>query len=234
VKKFKIGSSRLLTMKETPKIRSWLIVGPSADMSTIHAAGADRLVLDLTGSPESWGAVAGFCKAWAELDPDQPPAFLLPSFASMRTEVAAEYAIRAGAVTVLLGGTRNGAEVQRLAVVLRVEELRCGRPPGSTAIVALADAAGILAAASFERCSERLLGLGWELDLDPLSDTARLARAAIGLAASAIGVMAIDAVSPTGNTSFQAECRIARENGFAGKLSRRFDQIQIINHVFAD
>ncbi|MCC2610182.1 hypothetical protein [Neorhizobium petrolearium] len=234
MKKFKIGSSRLLIMKETPKIRSWLIVEPSADMATVHAAGADRLVLDLTGSSESWESVAGSCKAWAELDPDHLPAFLLPPFASMRTEVAAEYAIRAGAVTVLLGGTRNGAEVQRLAVVLRVEELRFGRPPGSTGIVALADSAGILAAASFERCSDRLYGLGWEQDFDPLSDATRLARATIGLAASTIGVMAIDAVSPTRNGPFQSECRIARENGFTGKLSRRLDQIQIINHIFAD
>lgn len=234
VKKFKIGSSRLLTMNEKSKMRSWLIVEPSTDMATVPAVGADRLVFDLTGSPGSWETAADFCRASAEVDPDHSPAFLLPSFSSMRTEIAAEYAIRAGAVTVFLGGARNGAELQRLAVVLRVEELRRGRPLGSTAIIASVDAAGILAASSFERCSTRLSGLAWELDFDPLSEACRLARATIGLAASAIGVMAIDAVSPTGDAAFQSECRFARENGFTGKLTRRPDQIPTINHIFAD
>ncbi|SMF69529.1 citrate lyase subunit beta / citryl-CoA lyase [Xaviernesmea oryzae] len=222
-------------MPKSLKSRSWLIVEPSAEPAAVQSAGADRILLDLTGSSVSWQAVSEFSKAWSDMEPDQPLSFLLPPFLSGRTETAAGNAVRAGAVSVFLSGARSGAEVQRLDVILRVEEIRGGDAPGGTAIVALANAAGMLAAASFERCSRRLRGIGWEAQGGPLSDTARLARATIRLAASAAGVVALDAVSPTGDdAAFRSECLAARENGFAGKLSRQSRQIPIINHVFAD
>ncbi|MGK6316787.1 hypothetical protein [Neorhizobium sp. DT-125] len=234
MEKFKIGSPRLLIMRKPLKTRSWLIVEPFTDAAAAHSSGADRILLDLTGPSASWQAVSGFCRVWVDMEPDQPLSFLLPPFLSGRTEIAAERAVRAGAASVFLSGARNGAEVQRLDVALRVEEIRGGRAPGGTAIVALAHAAGMLAAASFERCSARLEGIGWEAQGDPFSDTARLARATIGLAASAAGVVALDAVSPTDDdTAFRSECLTAQESGFAGKLSRQNRQIPIINHVFA-
>ncbi|MFB9950799.1 hypothetical protein ACFFP0_18260 [Rhizobium puerariae] len=217
------------------KIRSWLLVEPSADIAKIRDAGADRIVVDLAASVDDWKAVAGFCTAWAEIEVHRPPAFLLPPFSSGRTEAAAELAVRCGANHVFLAGARNGAEVQRLDVVLRVEELRSGRPPAATAIVALADDAGVLAAMSFERCSRRLSGLCWEAHLDVRSDASRLARATIGLAASAAGVIALDSLSGTGDeAAFRKECLAARENGFTGKLCRDLRQIPIVNRIFVD
>ncbi len=190
-------------------------------------------VLDLTGSPDSWNAIADFCREWADLSPEDGLAFLLPAFSSARTDAAADIAVRHGAASVILSGARNGAEVQRLDMALRVTEIRSGSRPGEIAIAALADAAGILAAGSFERCSDRLKSIGWEGGHDPLSDTARFAAAAMVLAASAAGMAAIDALSLIGDATILPECERAKANGFSGKFCRSRDQVPIINRVFS-
>jgi len=220
-------------MPKLLKTRSWLIVEPSADPAEIHSSGADRIVLDLTGKAGASGMVTNFCRKWKEFCPNDRLDLLVPPFSSGDAEKGAELAVQLNANTVLLAGARSGADIQRLDVILRVAEVRTGVVVGSTGIVALASSAGILTADSFERCSIRLQAIGRENQGDPLSDTARLARATIGLAASAAGVAALDAISPTGDEAvFQSECVIARENGFAGKLCRQPSQIPVINHAF--
>lgn len=222
-------------MRKSLKARSWLIVEPSADAAEVRSAGADRIVLDLTGVPGSWKMAAEFSEVWCDLYPDDRPDLLVPPFSSGDTEKGAELAVELNAKTILLTGVRSGADIQRLDVILRVAEARTGVVAGSTGIIALASSAGILAANSFERCSRRLRAIAWENQGNPLSDTSRLVRATIGLAASAAGVTALDAASPTGDeTAFRSECLTASENGFAGKLSRQYHQIPIINRIFAD
>lgn len=219
-------------MAKSLKIRSWLVVEPSADAATVHSAQADVTVLDLMGAAESWNAAVDFCRAWAGISP-VPPAFLLPAFFSARTDAAVEIAVRCGAGSVVLTGVRGGGEVQRLDMALRVAEIRAGQVPGKTRIIALADAAGVLSASAFERCSARLTALGWEGGYGHLSDTARFAAAAIVLAASAAGAAAIDAMSAEGDeATFRTECQRAKANGFSGKLCRSVRQIPIINQVF--
>ncbi len=221
-------------MAKSLKIRSWYIVDPSAKAAIVHSTGADVTVLDLTDVSESRNGVGDFCRAWAKSAPAADLSFLLPAFSSAGTEAAIDLAIRHGAASVVFSGARSGAEVQRLDMALRVAEIRAGLAPGRTRIAALADAAGILASSSFERCSNRLAALGWEGGYDPSSDTARLAAGTIALAAAAAGVAAIDAVSPTGDaTAFLSECERARANGFSGKLCRSSDQIAIVNRIFS-
>lgn len=222
-------------MAKSLKIRSWFIVAPSAEASTVHSADADVVVLDLTGLPESRNAVGDFCRAWADLAPVAGLSFLLPAFSSARTEAAIDLAIQYGAASVVLSGVRNGAEVQRLDMALRVAEIRAGLAPGKTRIVALANASGILAASSFERCSNRLAALGWEGGYGPSSDTARVAAGTIALtAAAAAGIAAVDVVSPAGDAAaFLSDCERARANGFSGKLCRSSDQIPIVNRIFS-
>ncbi|KAB1086823.1 hypothetical protein F4V91_10535 [Neorhizobium galegae] len=216
------------------KIRSWLVVDPSVGAATVRSAGADAIVVDLTGPPESWNAATSLDRQWADLAPDGRLAFLLPAFSSGRTEAAVALASQYGAASVILSGARSGAEVQRLDVALRVAEIRAGLAPGKTQIVALADAAGILTASSFGRCSRRLAALGWEGGYDSSSDTARLAAATIALTAAAAGITAVDAVSPVRDAAaFLSECERARANGFSGKLCRSLDQVAIINRIFS-
>lgn len=221
-------------MAKSLKIRSWFIVDPSAKAATVHSAGADMVVLDLTAPLESRNAVGDFCRAWADLAPAAGLSFLLPAFSSARTEAAIDLATRYGAASVVLSGARSGAEVQRLDMALRVAEIRAGLAPGRTRIVALANASGILAASSFERCSNRLAALGWEGGYDPSSYTARVAAGTIALAAAAAGIAAIDAVSPAGDpATLLSDCERARANGFSGKLCRSSDQIPIVNRIFS-
>ncbi|CDZ66681.1 Citrate lyase beta subunit [Neorhizobium galegae bv. orientalis] len=221
-------------MAKSLKIRSWFIVDPSAKAATVHSAGADVVVLDLTDVPESRNAVGDFCRAWADLAPAAELAFLLPAFSSARTEAAIDLAIRYRAASVVLPGARSGAEVQRLDMALRVAEIRAGLAPGKAQIVALADAAGILAASSFARCSNRLAALGWEGCYDPSSDTARLAAGTIALTAAAAGIAAVDAASPAGDAAILlSDCERARANGFSGKLCRSSDQVPIVNRIFS-
>ncbi|WP_162894741.1 hypothetical protein [Rhizobium terrae] len=215
------------------KIRSWLVVEPVADADFAYSSGADAIALDLSGTedfPEPAHRLRG---AWARLCSERILAALLPPFTSGRTEAAAEFAVRLGAAVTFLSGARSGAEVQRLDATLRVAELHNAVTPGGVAIVPLADASGLLAAGTFHNCSRRLGGIGWDRAFDPFSDTARLARATVGLAASASGVAAIDPASPTGDeAAFRFECGTARESGFVGKLCRLPAQIPIINDVF--
>jgi citrate lyase subunit beta/citryl-CoA lyase len=221
-------------MAKSLKIRSWFIVDPSAKAATVHSAGADVTMLDLMDLPESENAVGDFCRAWADLAPAADLSFLLPACSSTGTEATIDLAVRYGAASVVLSGARSGAEVQRLDMALRVAEIRAGLAPGKTQIVALANAAGILAASSFSRCSNRLAALGWEGGYDPSSDTARLTAGTIALTAAAAGIAAIDAVSPAGDAAaFLAGCERARANGFSGKLCRSLDQVAIINRIFS-
>lgn len=219
-------------MENPWKIRSWLLVEPSADPAEILRSGADRIVADLTEPVESWRPLNDFWRISAEAP--TPLCVLLPPVTSARTEAAVELAVRAGTDSVLLEGARGGADVQHLDVLLRVAESKAGRPAYETSIVALADAAGILSAASFRCCSRRLTGLGWQVQGAAVSDTVRLARGTVALAAAAARVMAVDAVSDeTDEAGLRSECIAARNSGFQGKISRLISQIPTINQVFS-
>ena len=222
-------------MENPRKIRSWLLVHPSVDPAVILGSGADRIVADLTGPPESWQALEDLHGFWAQAP--TPLCVLLPPFSSGRTEAAVEMAVRTGVDSVLLAGARSGADIQRLDVVLRVAEAKAGRSGSDTSIVALADAAGIIAAKSFQRCSRRFSGLGWHVEgvFSPSSDIVSLARGTVGLAAAAAGVMAVDTISDdTDETGLTSACIAARDSGFHGTISRLTSQIPIINQVFSD
>lgn len=222
-------------MSNCLKSRSWLFAGPiSAPSIEPAAACADRIVVD-PGIVDSRQVPDALWRRWTKHLSIDTLALQISSHPAAQFETHAELAIRLGVSAVLLAGARNGAEVQRLDVLLRTAEICHGREPGGIGIIALADSAGILAAASFQRCSHRLLALGWQIDCAPGSETGKLARATISLAAHAAGVPAIDAMSSAvEETDFQAECVAARQNGFAGKLCRNAVEVAIANRVFPD
>lgn len=225
-------------MENPWKIRSWLLVHPSADPAEILGSGADRIVVDLTRPPESWQALEDLHGFWTQAP--TPLCVLLPPFSSGRTEAAVELAVRTGVDSVLLAGARSGADIQHLDVLLRVAEAKAGRSGSDTSIVALADAAGILAAKSFQRCSRRVSGLGWHVEgvSSPSSDIVSFARGTVGLAAAAAGVMAVDTISDEADEADEAgltsTCIAARNSGFHGKISRLTSEIPIINQIFSD
>ncbi|TIO58652.1 aldolase/citrate lyase family protein, partial [Mesorhizobium sp.] len=109
-------------------------------------------------------------------------------------------------------------------------------------------AAGVLAAASYAGASARLAGLTWGAeDLSAAigartardesgryTDVFRLARTLTILAAGAAEVAAIDTVFPDFRdmAAFEAECREAERDGFAGKMAIHPAQVPVINAAF--
>jgi citrate lyase beta subunit len=236
---FKIGSPRSLTPAgkafQSWRHRSWLIL-PLAEPVPKLAAQADWIVVDLT-EPGSVLLQAPAILEHRLASGSQKLAALLPCHGEPHAQAAVALARRLRSSAVVLSAADGGADVQRLEVLLRVEEARSG-DNAETAIIAMMSEAGLLAAASFQRSSSRLVAIGLRPAppaLDRQSIVARFARAQLILAARAAGVLAIDAASAAGDVdALGDECLEAFKNGFSGKLSCRPDQVETINDVFLD
>ncbi|MFU0507669.1 HpcH/HpaI aldolase/citrate lyase family protein [Pseudaminobacter sp. NGMCC 1.201702] len=151
---------------------------------------------------------------------------------------------------IMLPKSNSGADVQLLAVKLRVHEAENGLSDGGIAILPIITetAAGTLAAGSYAGVSHRLTGLTWGAeDLSAAvgartardadgryTDVFRLARALTILAASAAEIAAIDTVFPNFRDmdAFCAECLAAERDGFTGKMAIHPDQVPVINEAF--
>ena len=151
---------------------------------------------------------------------------------------------------IMLPKSNSGADVQLLAVKLRVHEAENGLSDRGIAILPIITetAAGALAAASYAGASHRLTGLTWGAeDLSAAvgartardadgryTDVFRLARALTILAASAAEIAAIDTVFPNFRDmdAFRAECLAAERDGFTGKMAIHPDQVPVINEAF--
>ncbi len=151
---------------------------------------------------------------------------------------------------IMLPKSNNGADVQLLAVKLRVCEAENDLPDGGIAILPIITetASGVLAAASYAGANARLAGLTWGAeDLSAAvgaratrdghgryTDVFRLARAMTILAASSADVAAIDTVFPNFRDmdGFRTECIEAERDGFTGKMAIHPAQVPVINEAF--
>ncbi|MCX8997721.1 hypothetical protein NOF55_11475 [Rhizobiaceae bacterium BDR2-2] len=145
---------------------------------------------------------------------------------------------------IFLSGRMNGADLQRIDVLLSACEATEGRQPGCTAIAAMPaeDAPSAMTLGGFAGKSRRLAALGGggdgiiqslglkTGDAEPL----RLVRGMTVLAAAGAGVPAL--AGPSSGLSpeaFAAACRRDRADGFAGKLVCTPDEAIIANGIFA-
>ncbi|TDK38633.1 hypothetical protein E2F50_00270 [Rhizobium deserti] len=235
---FKIGSPRSLTLAakalQSWRHRSWLIL-PLSELAQKRPQEADWIVVDLT-DPDSVSLEAPEIPEHGFTGGSQRLAALLPCWSAPHAQVALTRALQLRTSAVVLSAAENGAEVQRLDVLLRVEEARIGLK-GETAIVAMLSDAGLLAAASFRHSSSRLAAVALQAGQPPIdrrSHFSQFARAQLILAARAAGALAIDATSAaTDPDAFRDECLDAYHSGFAGKFSVRPDQVATINNAFA-
>lgn len=145
----------------------------------------------------------------------------------------------------VLPKTESAAQVQALSARLAELEAAHGLPVGSTRLLALVETAmGVLMAPEIAGADNRLDGLlfgaedlagdmgarrsreGWEIFY---------ARGAVVIAAAAHGLPAVDTVyiDLADTDGLAAECRLARNLGFAGKLAIHPRQVAVINHAFA-
>lgn len=146
---------------------------------------------------------------------------------------------------------RSLSDVTRLSHYLEALEAEYRHPVGSTRIVAVATetAEAMLTMRDYSDMDEpRLAGLIWgaedlATDLGAATNKAadgdwsftyRMARSQCLFAATAAGVEAIDTMygdfrNPEG---LQANCDLARQDGFTGKVAIHPDQVAIINAAF--
>lgn len=235
-------------------MRSWLRIAAFDDKALAPAARAhaDRIVFDLASAePGKLVQARAGCAAFLRLSSGLCRYVIVHDFASGQTEGDLAIACADGADGIILAGTSDGAEVQRLDVHLSALEAVNGGSVGRTKIVARCDtAAGALASASFREKSARLEALCWSPEalarnigapgastgerqlISPLQQ----AQAMIVLAAAAAGAAAID-VDESGAGpdpgSFKRLCQDSQSMGFAGMMTADVSRIAIANEVFA-
>ncbi|MGV8937013.1 MAG: aldolase/citrate lyase family protein [Allorhizobium sp.] len=162
-----------------------------------------------------------------------------------RADLLALLPLRPDAVVVT---ANRGAEIQKLDVMLSVEEVINGQTPGETRIIALCGhATGVLAAQSFSHKSARLkalafdarslglsLGAGHIADIDGRwNDTLTVSRSLMLLGARAASIAAIDcAPSAVFSEALFAACVRSVGEGFGAMLTRDAAQLATINAVF--
>ncbi|OAI24944.1 aldolase [Methylosinus sp. R-45379] len=230
-------------------MRSFLLVPPREEaFSAALASGADALALDL-GDPADPARESMRRRAAALIERPRPPglrlyALIAPLGAAIDADLAA--LVAAGVDGVFLPQACGGASVQHLSAKLAVAEAECGRADGATRIIALATQtpAAIFALSTYGGSSSRLEALAF--DTEPLrralgaspdgaAGPSAIARSLLLLGAAAAGVAAIDApfADLADAAGLAAQCRAARQEGFAGKLALDPIQIPPINQTFA-
>jgi citrate lyase subunit beta/citryl-CoA lyase len=151
---------------------------------------------------------------------------------------------------ILLPKSEGGMDVQRLSVMIAIDEARAGIEEGATDIHALIteSAIGILNAGTYAGVSDRLKSLSWggedlaadigaqsnRDDSGCYTDIFRLARANTILAAAAASVDAVDSVFVDfrDEAGLERECLEAVRDGFTGKMAIHPSQVPVINRIF--
>jgi citrate lyase subunit beta / citryl-CoA lyase len=224
-----------------------------AKLAAALSSGADAIVinLDLVASAKARARAltARFLKD-ARARSGAPALMVRVSALGEETDRDLDAVMPAAPTAIMLPRSLNGASVQRLSTKLAVREALCGLKDGGTRIIAVADTArAVLGIAAYHGSSARLIGLGW--DAEPLradigahrrsdakgaySGPCQLARDLTILAATAAGLLAIDApfANPTDADGLRAEAFAARRDGFACKMAIDPAQTRIINEAFA-
>ncbi len=222
-------------------LRSFFLVSPDSDgaLERAAASAADALVVDVA---EAGGDALRRAAAFLRGTWDGAVFLRVGPLAAAETATALDALVPARPAGVALVAD-GGADVTRLAALLRPREAMAGIADGATRIVALATdtPASLLALGSYAGASPRLMALAWDdaplgraLGAEDTGAVALHARTATLVAAAAAGVAALDRpFRGSGATALQAEANAARRAGFTGKLACRVDQIAIINRAFS-
>jgi citrate lyase subunit beta/citryl-CoA lyase len=221
------------------------------------ASEADALILDLEDAvapPSKEAARACVAAILSEIAPPERRVIVYVRVNSLRSgliddDLAAVLPGRPDGI--VLPKAEGGRDVSDVATRLSVLESALGLPTGATGVLPIATetAAGVLAIGTIPGASARLVAVTWggeDLAADLGAETNRdaqgiytapfrHARTMTLLTATAAGVAAIDAVytdyqDPDG---LAEECRLARRDGFSGKLAIHPAQVPIINAGFA-
>ncbi len=221
-----------------------------------HEVGADCLILDLEDSVAAENKararqmIAEFLRAPRPCSGSQLHVRINPLDSGMAEEdLAGIMPARPDGIVLPKAVGREQAE--RLSAWLDRFEAEAGIEPGRTRILPIMaeTAAGVLAAASWNRPLERLAGLTWgaedlaaDLGMQANRDETgrhleicRQARNVTVLAAAACATAAIDTVHVDfrNETALREECREAARDGFTGKMAIHPAQVPVLNEAFS-
>lgn len=239
-------------------MRSYLFVPADSERKLAKAAdiGADCLLIDLEDSVshrrKSEARAMAHDYLLAACDRVSGPKLIVRVNALNSGLIEEDLAavIPAAPHGILLPKAEGGADVQHLATLIEVAEVRAGLASGSTRIHAIVSesAVGVLKAGTYNDMTPRLEAMSWggeDLSADlgvatnrdeagRYTDVFRYARSLTLLGSAAAGVMAVDTVFTDFRDSdgLEAECRAAVRDGFSGKLAIHPGQVKIINRVF--
>jgi citrate lyase subunit beta/citryl-CoA lyase len=155
-----------------------------------------------------------------------------------------EAAVRGGVDIVRLPKTDSANDVQRLEKEVERIERACGRPVGSTQLMAaIESASGVVNAVSIATSSQRLMGIalaGFDYVMDMQTergDGSELfyARCAVLHAARFAKIDAFDVVFPdvSDDQGFLKEVDLIRRMGFNGKSLINPRQIELLHNAYA-
>ena len=239
-------------------MRSLLFVpgDSSRKLEKALASGADVLLIDLEDSvdlsakEEARRVTAAFLSE-QQATPDRPRLFVrVNGLTTGLTDADLDGVMQAAPDGIVLPKTVGGADVAHLGAKLAVREAEFDLKDGATRILAIGteNAAGVFALGTFAGASHRLMGMTWggeDLSADlgaetnrdadgAYTDPYRLARSLTLLGAAAAGVDAVDSVFTNFRdmAGLEAECRMARRDGFVAKMAIHPAQVPIINEAF--
>ncbi len=239
-------------------MRSLLFVpgDSSRKLEKALSSGADVLLIDLEDSvdlsakEEARRVTADFLSE-QQTTPDRPRLFVrVNGLTTGLTDADLDGVMQTAPDGIVLPKTVGGADVAHLGAKLAVREAEIDLQDGATRILAIAteNAAGVFALGTFAGASHRLMGMTWggeDLSADlgaetnrdadgAYTDPYRLARSLTLLGAAAAGVDAVDSVFTNFRdmAGLEAECRMARRDGFVAKMAIHPAQVPIINEAF--
>lgn len=156
-----------------------------------------------------------------------------------------EAMVRAGAHVIRLPKTETAQDVLDVEAVIEDVEKRCGRPVGSTRMMAAIESPlGVINAYDIAKSSKRLIGIAigaedyvtnLKTNRSPGGIELLGARSAIVIAARAAGIYALDTVytDVDNEEGFKAEVELIKQLGFDGKSVINPRQIKPVHDVYA-
>ncbi len=219
------------------------------------ASGADALILDLEDAvaPSMKDAARHQVAELLGGEDERPFAFFVRvnPFDTGLTLADLVAVVRPGLHGIVLPKADGAHDLAKLGFYLDALEAAQGMDVGATRVVVVATEtpAAMFDLASYAPAHPRLAGLTWgaedlaaavgataNKDADgSWTDPYRLARVRALFAAAAAGVAPIDTLYADyrDGEGLAADCRIARRDGFTGRLAIHPDQVDIINRGFA-
>jgi citrate lyase subunit beta/citryl-CoA lyase len=239
-------------------MRSLLFVpadgGPKLDKAM--ASGADAVILDLEDSiaPErktqARAAALEYLKT-VQKKKDRPRLLVrINGLDTGMTDADLDSVVPGAPDAILFPKTEGGATVTHLDAKLTAREAIAGLPEGSIKILAqtVESAVGLFTAGTYRNSSARLMGMTWgpedlsaELGAEAnreadgsLTEPYRLARSLCLFGAAAAKVPAIETIHVDFRNleALRRDTKMARRDGFTGRLAIHPAQVPVINEVF--